>query len=226
MIMQVFLLFSRIIDLFHVFVREQEFTQTVYLCPYYLVRSCKYLKGGTANFNFNKQISIFVSDLKKEWERLGNPKTRGVTGNMYSYMVTKYAVPAVNDLYGGRAVWQDYPATIHRTEAALEACSVFGSRIPHEEQAVKMADVWPVENVWAIVKDRVKAKEPKNKAQLKRFITNVWKDIDMDKGLCKRLMQSIPARLEAVIAKEGRQVRKKTMREEGKSNCQSILCSN
>ena len=65
-----------------------------------------------------------------------------------------------------------------------------------------------MENVWAIVKDRVKAKEPKNKAQLKRVITSVWKEIDMDKGLCKRLMQSIPARLEAVIAKEGRQVRK------------------
>jgi hypothetical protein len=36
----------------------------------------------------------------------------------------------------------------------------------------------------------------------------VWRENNSDKDLCKRLMQSIPARLEAVIAKEGRQVRK------------------
>ena len=48
---------------------------------------------------------IFVCDLKKEWEKLGNPKTRGVTGDIYSFMITKYAVPAVTKLYGQRAVW-------------------------------------------------------------------------------------------------------------------------
>ena len=52
---------------------------------------------------------IFVCDLKKEWEKLGNPKTRGVTGDIYSFMITKYAVPAVTKLYGQRAVWQDDP---------------------------------------------------------------------------------------------------------------------
>ena len=46
------------------------------------------------------------------------------------------------------------------------------------------------------------------KAQLKTIITRVWMEINSDKELCKRLMQSIPARLEAVIAKESRQVRK------------------
>jgi hypothetical protein len=36
----------------------------------------------------------------------------------------------------------------------------------------------------------------------------VGKDINSDKGLSKRLMQSISARREAVIAKDGREVRK------------------
>ena len=100
-------------------------------------------------------------------------------------------------------MWQDDPATIHHTPAALEASDVFASRIPHEEQAPKMANCWPIENVWAIVKDRVKAKEPKSKAQLKGVITAVWKEIDADKGLCRRLIQSIPSRLEAVITVGG-----------------------
>ena len=154
------------------------------------------------------EAPIFVCDLKDEWTRLGNPKTRGVTGDMYAHMVTKYVVPAVNQLYGERAVWQDDPATIHRTANALEACSAFRARVPHDEQASKMADIWPIENVWAIVKDRVKAEEPKDKAALKRVIKKVWKEINLDKVLCKKLMKSIPARLEAVISVDGRQVRK------------------
>ena len=48
----------------------------------------------------------------------------------------------------------DDPASIQRTAEAIEACSAFMSRIPHEQQAPKMADVWPIENVWAILKQK------------------------------------------------------------------------
>ena len=62
-----------------------------------------------------------------------------------------------------------------------------------------MADIWPVENIWSIVNELVKSKEPKNKVQLKTIITRVWREINSgDKELCKRLMQSIPTRLDAV----------------------------
>ena len=63
-------------------------------------------------------------------------------------------------------------------------------------------------NICAIVNDRVKAKEPKNKAELNREIIKVLKELITDKLLYKKLMQSIPARMQAVIALEGRQVRK------------------
>ena len=155
---------------------------------------------------------VFVSDLKEEWGRMGYTVPRGVTGDMYAYMVTTKAVPAVQALYGQRAVWQDDPATIHRTANALEACQAFKHRVPHQEQAAKMADIWPIENVWAIVKQRVKEKEPKSKQHLKRVIISVWKEVDQDKALCKRLISSVPRRLEAVIALEGKQVRKSDYR--------------
>jgi hypothetical protein len=102
------------------------------------------------------------------------------------------AVPVATKLYGERVVWQQDPATIHRTEAALEAFSAFASRIPHEALAPKMADIWPVENIWSIVKEMIKSKEPKNKAQLKTILPRVWREINSDKALCKRLMKSIP----------------------------------
>ena len=55
----------------------------------------------------------------------------------YGSYVNKYAVPAVIKLYGQRGVWQDDPATIHLTANALEDCSAFNVRIPHNKQARK-----------------------------------------------------------------------------------------
>ena len=87
---------------------------------------------------------LFVCNLKSELVNNGNPKARGITGDMYAYMVNQYFVPAVNQVYGQRAVWQDDPATIHRTPAALEASDAFSSRIPHKKQDPKIAYVWPI----------------------------------------------------------------------------------
>ena len=69
-----------------------------------------------------------------------------------------------------------------------------------------MADIWPIENVWSIVKQRLMEKEPTGKNQLKLVITKVWKEIDNDKELCKKLMKSIPDRLQAVINVDGNQI--------------------
>ena len=131
---------------------------------------------------------------------------RGVNGPMYSHLVRTIAVPAVQHLYGNRAVWQDDPATIHRTAEALEACSEFTRRIPHDKQAPKMADVWPIESIWGILKQQVR--DTKSKAELKRVITRCWREMKQDKGLIRRLVTSIPRRLQAVIDKEGSQVTK------------------
>ena len=77
-----------------------------------------------------KVAPVFVSDLKKEWT-----DQCGQLG-LYAYMVRAKAVLAVDALYGRRAVWQDDPACIHRDKVAIEACSVFPKRIPHERQAL------------------------------------------------------------------------------------------
>ena len=71
-----------------------------------------------------------------------------------------------------------------------------------------MADIWPIENVWAILKERVKAKESKSKAQFKKVITQVWRQMDRDKNMCKRLITSIPNKHNAVINVGGRQMTK------------------
>ena len=46
-----------------------------------------------------------------------------------------------------------------------------------------MADIWPVENSWSIVKEMLKSKDPKNKAHLKTIFTKLWREINSDKEL-------------------------------------------
>ena len=69
------------------------------------------------------------------------------------------------------------------------------------------ADIWPIENVWATVKAKIDKTET-SLAQLKRKIVSVWREIDADKDLCRRMMASIPARLAAVVRKQGSQITK------------------
>ena len=63
-------------------------------------------------------------------------------------MVRTKAVPAVRAVFpDGDEVWQDDPASIHRTREAIDACTAFNDRIPHENQAAKCSDIWPIEQV-------------------------------------------------------------------------------
>ena len=81
-------------------------------------------------------------------------------------------------------------------------------RLEHQDkQSAKMADVWPIENVWGIVKDKVKESEPVNKEALRKVIIMCWREINADKSLLARLMFSIPRSLQAVISNDGNQIR-------------------
>ena len=128
---------------------------------------------------------------------------------------------AVPDLCCQIAVCQQDPATINRTEAVQKPCSVFSSRIPLQDHASKMANIRPLEIIWSITTDMVKSKEPKNKSQMKNIISMVCRDINYGNDLCKRLMQSIPARLEVLIVKAGRQYYQ-IKREEYLADCISM----
>ena len=129
---------------------------------------------------------------------------RSVTGAVYADMLQTILGPEVKKLLPRGALWQDDPATIHRSRVALKAVNeTFPRRVPHETQGKKMADVWPIENVWAIVKEDVKSADPQTKAQLKSAINRAWERIDNDKSMCRRLIESIPRRLGGIMQKKG-----------------------
>ena len=71
-----------------------------------------------------------------------------------------------------------------------------------------MADFWLIENVWAMIKGKIASKPTNTLKQLKKEIIIAWKEIDSDKDLCRRLINSMPKRAEAIIKKNGSQVYK------------------
>lgn len=133
-----------------------------------------------------------------------------ITAQIYAYVLDEKIGPAVLKCFPrGNAIWQDDPATIHRAKISLEAAARnFRHRVCPKAQAAKMSDVWPIENVWSILKANVKEKDPQNGKELRRAINESWRRISKDRALCARLVSSIPSRLKAVIKNKGSQVRK------------------
>ena len=149
---------------------------------------------------------IFVSDLLKSYD----PKPKSVTGQIYADMIDRKMAPAVQQIYPrNNAVWQDDGAKIHRSKVALEAIDRnFRYRIPYDLQAPKMADVWPIENVWAIIKQELDGQEFQDITSLRAGIRAAWRRTSQNQKLCTQLISSIPKRLEAVIKKKGNQITK------------------
>jgi hypothetical protein len=79
-------------------------------------------------------------------------------------------------------------------------------RIMPAHQASKLDDVWPIENVWSIVRTKLMKKDYQNLSQVKAEIVNIWKSFDTN--LCSRMMSSIANRLQAVIKQRGRRILK------------------
>ena len=62
-------------------------------------------------------------------------------------------------------------------------------------------DLSPIENLWGIIKARIKKEKPQNMQDLKSKIVKTWKEIPND--LCLKLAHSMPNRLAKVIDNKG-----------------------
>ena len=154
---------------------------------------------------------IFVKDFKERCREAGvGLGTRGgINGAAYAHMVTTEVAPEIHRIYpNNRAIYQDDGARIHRCNVALDAVRAsFRERLDPAVQANKMADCWPIENVWSILGQRVKERKPTAENH-KQIIIEEWQRMDRDKPLCRKMMKSIPKRFDAVRRLRGRQIRK------------------
>ena len=64
-------------------------------------------------------------------------------------------------------------------------------------------DANPIENLWAIIKRRLKTRGCKNKQELINAFLNVWARDTEIAEICKKLVESMTSRIEAIIASKG-----------------------
>ncbi|CAF4494487.1 unnamed protein product [Rotaria socialis] len=62
-------------------------------------------------------------------------------------------------------------------------------------------DLKPIEHLWDEIERRMKKEQPKNEKELKESLTRVWKEVE--KKVLKKLVDSVPNRLNEVIRMKG-----------------------
>ena len=81
------------------------------------------------------------------------------------------------------------PKYLHRARVSLDAVQRnFKHRLDYERQTPEMAEVLPIENVWALLKAEVKAMDPQTKDKLRISIKKSWARMAKNEDLCKKLI--------------------------------------
>jgi hypothetical protein len=78
-------------------------------------------------------------------------------------------------------IWQADGDSKHRSHYVLqEMDDIFWECIVSAEQADKMADVWPIENIWGYIKQKLDLYEIKDLVTLKTKIIEIWRTISSE----------------------------------------------
>lgn len=154
-------------------------------------------KSGPINF------TQWLDDQKED----GSRRRVYMTGEHYAKFLREKVFPAVKKVVGNlnNVIWQDDQDKKQRTKVATDTVNeYFEERIEPEDGDAKLADVYPIENVWGMLKEKVRGITFDGPDDLIKMVNKEWKTIDVDK--CKEMMEKIPQRLLKVIQNEGNQI--------------------
>ena len=134
---------------------------------------------------------------------VGHLKIIDGTMNSDSYInvLAQKMLPSANQMFLGRNfVFQDDSAPCHRSKKTKNWLAE--NKVVVLDWPGNSPDLNPIENMWAILKQKVRQQMPKTKIELVAAIKNAWyKQISPE--LCQKLVQSMPKRIEQVIANKG-----------------------
>ncbi len=119
---------------------------------------------------------------------------------VYQEVLEHFMLPAADKLYGDADfIFQQDLAPAHTAKATSTWFKDHG--IPVLNWPANSPDLNPIENLWCIVKRKMRYARPNNAEELKAAIRATWALITPEQ--CHRLIDSMPRRIAAVIQAKG-----------------------
>ncbi len=128
------------------------------------------------------------------------PQSVMVNTAVYQEVLEHFMLPAADQLYGDADfIFQQDLAPAHSAKATSTWFKDHG--IPVLNWPANSPDLNPIENLWGIVKRKMRYARPNNAEELKATIRATWALITPEQ--CHRLIDSMPRRIAAVIQAKG-----------------------
>lgn len=118
----------------------------------------------------------------------------------YQEILEEKMIPSARRLVGPDYLFQSDNDPKHKAKSTLAFLKRRGIKVLGSWPS-QSPDLNPIENCWRVLKEAVRRRSPKNLEELKVVCREEWNKISPE--YCKKLVDSMPKRLTAVIANKG-----------------------
>ncbi|CAF1042250.1 unnamed protein product [Rotaria sordida] len=130
-----------------------------------------------------------------------------MASEFYATFLHEKVILAINEVVEdlNEAIFQDDQDSKHRTQITMDVVyDLFEERIQSNDGDAKFAEVWPIENVWRIMKEKTRGKTFENLDSLVGLVNSESQKIILKQ--CEAMIDNIPKRLAKVTQLNGNQV--------------------
>ncbi len=123
-----------------------------------------------------------------------------VNAAIYQEILERFMLPSADKLYGDADfIFQQDLAPAHTAKGTKSWFNDHGVTVL--DWPANSPDLNPIENLWGIVKRKMRDTRPNNADDLKATVKETWASIPPQQ--CHKLITSMPRRIEAVIKAKG-----------------------